>query len=372
MGLPSHSQESSLVLNGYVSEMPSVMHLGPTEQTLYDNLLHNRLKLYWYPVEGLTGSIQLRNRLIVGNQVTEFPEYIYMMGVDNGWVDMSFNLVENEPWVLNTAIDRLYLDYSTGKFNFTAGRQRINWSQTFVWNPNDIFNTYSFFEVDYPERPGSDALRAIYYHNYSSSAELTVKMDSAGSITAAGLFKFNKWNYDFQVLGGVLESSDYVAGIGWSGIIGNAAFRGEMSYFRPMENFTGTTGQLIISLGSDYMFDNSLYLQAEAIYYEKSVGLNTANLFSLTNAPGSVKDMWYFTYSFFLMGSYPVTPLVNASLAGMYFPEEKGFYIGPTVDINLSNNLQFSTIGQVFSLEMNPIPCRINYCMGFLRLKWSF
>ena len=43
---------------------------------------------------------------------------------------------------------------STEGFIATAGRQRINWGQTFVWNVNDVFNAYSYFDFDYKERPG--------------------------------------------------------------------------------------------------------------------------------------------------------------------------------------------------------------------------
>ncbi|MCK7542259.1 MAG: hypothetical protein MZV63_70990 [Marinilabiliales bacterium] len=61
--------------------------------------------------------------------------------------------------VLNTFIDRASVDFTAGTLQVSAGRQRINWSQALVWNPNDIFNTYSSFDFDYMERPGSDAVR---------------------------------------------------------------------------------------------------------------------------------------------------------------------------------------------------------------------
>ncbi len=76
-----------------------------------------------------------------------------MIGADDGLVDMSWNIVEKQSFLLNTTIDRLWFDLHFNKFQVTVGRQRINWGQTFVWNPNDIFNAYSFFDFDYVERP---------------------------------------------------------------------------------------------------------------------------------------------------------------------------------------------------------------------------
>ena len=35
-----------------------------------------------------------------------------------------------------------------------------------VWNPNDLFNAFSFVDFDYEERPGSDALRIQKYTGY--------------------------------------------------------------------------------------------------------------------------------------------------------------------------------------------------------------
>jgi hypothetical protein len=39
-------------------------------------------------------------------------------------------------------------------------------------------------------------------------------------------------------------------GAGWSGNLGPTAFRGELSYFRDLENFRDTTGYLMASADS--------------------------------------------------------------------------------------------------------------------------
>lgn len=112
---------------------------------------------------------------------------------------------EGKSYVLNIAIDRLWLDFTHKNFQATLGRQRINWSQTFVWNPNDLFNTYSYFDFDYEEKPGSDAVRLQYFTSASSKAELLVKAGKDKKVTAAALYRFNKWKYDFQGLAGIFN-----------------------------------------------------------------------------------------------------------------------------------------------------------------------
>ena len=153
--------------------------------------------------------------------------YSEMIGSDHGLVDLSWNILNKQSFFLNTTIDRLWVDFNYGKFQARVGRQRINWGQTLVWNPNDIFNAYSFFDFDYVERPGSDAIRLQYYPDSSSAFELAVKADYENNITAAALYRFNKWGYDIQFLAGYFNSEDIVAGAGWSGALGSVSFRGE-------------------------------------------------------------------------------------------------------------------------------------------------
>ncbi len=157
----------------------------------------------------------------------------------NSFLDLSLNIFNEKSFFLNSTIDRAYVQYTHQNFVATVGRQRINWGQSFVWNPNDIFNVQNYFDFDYIEKPGSDAVRLQYYTGYASDAELAAKLDQDKRLTAAGYFRFNDWNYDFQVLGGLFAGEDLMAGLGWSGSVKGAGFRGETSYFRSKGPFQG-------------------------------------------------------------------------------------------------------------------------------------
>ncbi len=323
----------------------------------------------------MKASVQLRNRFFYGDYIHNIDGYDRMLDMDNGWVDLNKNVINEDKFLLNMAIDRMWLQYSLGNFEVTAGRQRINWSQTYAFNPNDIFNTYSFFEVDYPERPGTDALRLSYYPNFASTAEAAVSIDSANRVTAAGLYRFNKWGYDFQVLGGILSQRDYVAGFGWSGNIKGAGFRGEASYFHPKINFKDTAGTFLTSLSFDYMFNNSLYVQLEGLYNQLEKGGNL-NFLQVLSQPLTPKMLSFTKYTILANGSYPITPLWNSGLSFIYYPKINAVFFGPSIDYSASNNLTLSVIWQTFFGEFpNPLTMEEEkkaFHFGYFRVKYNF
>jgi hypothetical protein len=206
---PAAGQEK-ISLQGYISDMQSVYHIP--DRWLWENSLQNRLNLDLYPTDWLAASIQLRSRFITGNTVPKLPGYAGSVGGDMGWMDMTWatdgTLGDSAGYILTSMVDRLWMQFTFGNLEIKAGRQRINWGQTFVWNPNDIFNSYSYFEVDYPERPGSDAIRVSYYTGNASTIELAAKMDSARLATAALYFRFNPLGFDIQFLGGIYQEED--------------------------------------------------------------------------------------------------------------------------------------------------------------------
>jgi hypothetical protein len=372
------SAQKVVTLDGYLNDMQTVYHVEDLGW-YWENQVHNRLNFHLYPTSWLHASVQLRNRFITGNTVSKFQGYSEMAASDGGWIDLSLkkdSVYSNAfGYVLSGMLDRAWMEFTAGNFVGTIGRQRINWGQTFVWNPNDIFNSYSYFEVDYAERPGSDAIRLQYYTGMASNLEVAAKIDSANKITAAGYFKFNAFSYDVQLIGGILSEEDLVIGTGWSGNILGASFRGEFSYFRDLSSWNDTSGYLMGSVGLDYTFANSLWLQTEVLYSSFASNREASGFLQLFSNEMNVKNLGFTEWSIFGSVSYPFTPLFNGSLAAIYFPDWKGFFIGPSFDLSLTNNLKASLIAQVFSAELtDPLGtiARQNTQVGYLRLKWSF
>ncbi len=174
-------------MNGYLKYMQTVNVADGTDSLLVDNLLHNRLNFQWFPSEALTFRVDLRSRIFYGDLVDLIPQYGKFIDVNNDYFDLSWMPVNRDNLVLHTMIDRAYLRWTHEKLEVTLGRQRINWGINLAWNPNDIFNAYSFFDFDYEERPGSDAVRVAYYTGFASSVQFAIKAaDDLDELVAAG------------------------------------------------------------------------------------------------------------------------------------------------------------------------------------------
>ena len=363
--------ESNLAVNGYVKYMNTIMDQeGITWIT--ESMFHNRLDLRWYPTSSFHAGLSMRNRFIYGDFVENFPTYPKLISRDYGYLHkLTRNIIEEDSYLLNTSVDRLWVHYRSGRFEARAGRQRINWGQAYVWNPNDIFNAYSFFDFDYEEKPGSDAIRLMFYPSFTSAAELAVKVNRDNQITAAGYYRMNRWGYDWQFLGGVLNDDEYVAGMGWSGNIKGAGFNGELTYIHPQSNFSDTTGIFLATLSANYMFSNSLYLQTEAFYNGNFENMDPGSFTGYYFRPLTVKTLSFSEFSWFVQASYPIHPLLDGSLALMYYPGIKGVFVNPSFRYSLSDNIQLSAFAQFFRGKfLSERTDQINFI--FFRFKWSF
>lgn len=364
----SFSQEKpkKISLDGYVSTMMSSIFDSISGPFINDNVIHNRLNFKGYISENITMALEFRNRLFVGDMVTSGFSYSDLIERDQGFVDLSWNLLDRRSFFLNTTIDRFWIDFNINKIQARIGRQRINWGQTLVWNPNDIFNAYSYFDFDYIERPGSDAVRIQYYPMPSSVFEVAVKGDNDNKITAAALYRFNKWAYDIQFLGGIYSSDELVFGTGWSGAIGQTSFRGEASWFKAYDH--ANTGTVLLTSGLDRNFRNNSLAQFQVMYCNKPASQGYFG--SLYSAIMSVKDLAVSKFTAFGSFAYLITPLFVLSGSSMWFPDLKGYYYGISSDYSLAENIDLTFLWQHFKGDLNSEMMRMN--IFFLRYKISF
>jgi len=364
------------MMKGYVKGLSAMQTLGDEGEIALENTLHNRFDVNWYMSDKFTFTVGMRNRIIVGNNVTLIPGYADYIARDNGYIDLSWLWAETDSWIGVTQLDRLMLDFTAGNLQITLGRQRINWGQTFVWNPNDLFNTYSYFDFDYEERPGSDALRIQYYLGMSSKLELSTSLNSDKKLTSVGLYRFNTGGYDLQFLGGIYTETDYVLGGGWSGSIKGGGFSGEITYFHPMDREEDPDSEVTATIHYDYTFRSSLNLQFEALYNGFGQEDLASGIGDLVFQDLSPKNLFPTQLAFFGSGAYDVTPLFRVMLAGIYGPEGNFYYVGPTLIYSLSNAMELTGVGQYYSsdevFDENGEALITTGAALFVRFKWSF
>jgi hypothetical protein len=366
-------EPKKLTMKGYLKDMASLTFLG--DSSSFQNLVHNRLNFAWYPNKEFTVYLEIRSRFVTGDYVKKIPGYATILDSNNDYIDMSANLVESKSAILNVMADRAYVQWAKNNWEVKAGRQRINWGVNLAWNPNDLFNAYSYFDFDYEERPGSDAMRISYYTGAASSIEVAAKLaDDADNFVSAVMWKINKWNYDIQFLGGVAQG-DLALGTGWAGNLGNAGFKGEFTFFQNVidteVNF-GYDNMLLSAISVDYSFPNSLYLNGSIMYNSQGTSDPSIGFAFLATRPGTVRSLSPYKWSSFLQSTYQINPLLYGGLALIGYPGSNDFFINPTLTLSVKQNLDLDLIGQLFYGEDLYGDYGSLVKAIYLRLKWSF
>lgn len=363
-------------LNGYLKYLTSVYFLHqPNKAMLQDNLIHNRLNFKWYINSDFTFKADLRTRVFFGEYTKLQPNYgkaiVRGDSLKNGYSDyLSWALLDERGAVIHSTLDRFYLQYSKGDWDIRLGRQRINWGINTIWNPNDIFNTYSFTDFDYEERPGSDALRIQYFTGVASSIEFAAKVFTRWeNATAAFLWKTNKWDYDFQVLAGIV-GQDLVLGSGWAGNIKDAGFKGEWSYFYNIGDSTNNRHSFTGTVSFDYLFSSKTYLIVGFMY--NSNGSTTANSSELFAYRPSAKNIYPYRYSIFATFSQPIKEIFSVGLTAIYSPgENHSLFLTPNFGYTINEKWDVSIVGQI-SLSKSGGYYVSPVQVAFLRIKFSF
>ncbi len=379
LNVDAQDEPSKWEINGYLKQMQTYLFFNDSyfdlrqfktvDTFLLDNFIHNRVNFRYYASDKLTIRADVRTRLFYGDLVRQqTPNFDAQVdNVNNDYFDLSLILFESNSAVLHTMLDRLYLEYISGTWEIRLGRQRINWGINTVWNPNDIFNAFDFTDFDYEERPGSDALRIRKYLGFASSVELAVKaFDRIEEAVIAGMWKFNTGEYDYQILAGYVRE-DLALGAGWAGNIGNAGFKGELTYFFPLtdENEEAFAATFAV----DYQFSNSLYLNVGYLY--NGQGQPDANIVELFDFELSAKNLYPYRHAAFVSGQYPITPLWNSGLTVIYSPgQANSVFLNPTIAYSLKTNWDIDLTGQVSFFNNNGYTSPLQ--AFFLRTKWSF
>lgn len=367
------AQESSkLDFKGYIKDIQNVFIPKPDSTPWFsDNTFENRLELKYYPKSWLTADIQVRNRFMYGDFVKNIPNYRSYIDQHMGYFDLSALWGNNKSFIASSEIDRMNIAMTLGKWQITLGRQRVNWGIDLIWNPNDIFNTYSYFNFEYAERPGADAINIKYYTGALSFAEVVYQLEADFDKSSfAGLYRFNTHGYDIQMLTGKMKE-DFVVGFGWSGNIGKAAFRGETSYFHPYKTFSDSTGVLVSSISMDFSFTNTLYIQGGFLFNSGGAIKNISSIDLFSQQATSPKTLSKGKYNLFAQASGQLTPLIAPGFAIMFNPSDYSAFVSPSVTISIAQNFDLSATGMLFLGNRNTEYENIGQIV-YLKFKWSF
>ena len=341
-----------ITIGGYVKYMNTSSFVN-LDSIITDNLIHNRIKIKANLSDNLSAVVEMRNRVFYGEATKLNPLLGSLLDHDMGQVDLSFVLLDKNSLVIHSILDRAYFKYISAKWEARIGRQRVNWGMNLAWNPNDLFNAYSLIDFDYQERPGVDAVRFQYFTGDLSSVDLAVQPGKdLDSSVIAGLWKFNKWKYDFQVLAGNYYS-DIALGAGWAGNIKKSGFKGELTYFHPKKEFADTAGVLSASTTFDYSFKKGLYINASVLYNSGGSGSNSSGSFQSLIQEISAKSLMPSKLTYFSQVSGAFNPTLTGSFSAFYMQGVNMLLFMPSISYNIEENWDIMLVGQSAFGEVN-------------------
>jgi hypothetical protein len=349
---PIASNDHTWTVSGYLKTLNTVAIPSIKGEWTFDNQIHNRIKFRYSPSPNLTFSVDLRNRLFFGESIKNNSLFIEQNTQINNPLKLGGVVFEEKSALLHSVFDRANLDFQKNDWQVTIGKQRVNWSSSYVWNPNDIFNAYSFFDFDYEERQGTDAILLRRYFGNNTSLELVSDFAKDwNKVTAAFLYKFNRKNTDYQVLAGQKDST-WVLGAAWAGQIKTAGFKGEMTYFQPK---TGTSGTFIGNVSLDYALPNAMSFKFEAIVNTNPVN---SDAFAFLTQPVSAKSLINNYFSVFGSIACEITPLIVANFNSIWNVDDGSFFLNPSFNFNLNDNTELLVAAQILEGK------KIAYLMG--------
>lgn len=358
-----------LSITGYVRDLPLLGTDDAFTEYNFNNILHNRLNMRFDGGDNWSIRMGQRTRYLYGEAFSN-PFFVEFLRSDQGPLPLSHVLHNSDQHVIHTITDRLYFDWQKGDWQVRIGRQRINWGINLVFNPNDFFNNYNFFDFDYDERPGTDAIRITHFDDVLSRWELAYSPGIEARNSVAAVMRAINYNgYDLQVMGGYFHHRAAIGG-GWAGSIGGMGWKGEMSYFHDLASVAGKEpGNIVASMSGDYRFNNGLFLIGEVVYNQQRAGVGPDALVLID--PLRADNVTFSEWAVVSTVQYQYKLLHSFSLAAMYFPIEDVFFLSPNYTRSLHRDLDLSLLSQLFIGPSDAPLASAGYNL-IVMIQWNF
>ncbi|WP_375749813.1 hypothetical protein [Vibrio sp. HN007] len=369
--IPGLEPEKQWSLGGYIKYMPSysIVDDGPDRS---DQLIHQRFNFEYRFKSKTRVNVGVRNRIFQGDSV-EQPLFSKLVSKDYGYIDLSKNWYENRNTIANSQIDRLSLTHNKEDWQIRAGRFRVNWSMNTIWNPNDVFNTYSVYDFDYQEKPGTDAFSLSKQLGYASQFDVVYhpKSDSTSDSWALR-YLHNQSGWDIQLIGGQAYE-DNILGMGAAGDRFGAGLRAEISHFMP-HNSAGNSDEknnTVISTEADYSFGGEYNLSVRGAYLYVKQPQEPTNAAVYLNLPLTAKTLSFTRHTIYSELNFDTSALNKVSLAGIYY-QESSYYLSLTDTYSLANDWQLIGIIQRYSGKDDSLFGKSRSTLLYLQIRWDF
>ena len=370
--IPGLIPEKSWDLNGYVKYM-ATNTIPNSGDAIFDNIVHQRFNFEYRVNDQFRVNLGMRNRLLFGDSA-EYSNYGDFISYDPGYVDLSKNWIDKKGMVGNSQFDRAYINWNKDDWQFRAGRFRINWGMTTVWNPNDIFNSYSIYDFDYEERPGTDAVMVSKKLGFASSIDVVFNPNKESELDSyAARYLFNQRGWDMQVLLGKSQL-DYVIGVGFAGDVYGAGLRGEFSWFEPSQDSYQQEELIASSVSSvemDYRFDGTQNWVAQGSFMYISEPQDADNAMAYLNLPLSARTLSFTHWTWYSSLGVDLSSLSRLTFMNSYY-DDGSFFVGVNQTYSLTDDWQLIGVIQYFDGTSDSVFGENPNTLLYAQVKWSF
>lgn len=375
--IPGLAPEKDWALSGYVNYMVTGT-LVDSGDDLFDQQIHNRLDFEYRFGSRLRFNASARNRFFWGDSAQN-EYYREVIGFDPGYLDLTFNWGEGSDFFANTQFDRLYFDWGNDNYHGRAGRFRINWGMNTIWNPNDIFNAYSIYDVDYPERSGTDALSLTRKLGYASELTVAFSPSQESELNSySARYLFNVSNWDGQVIIGK-SNLDFVIGGGLATDLRGASLKAESTLFSPTKDdwqtadgsFQSLTTSVVSSIELGYSFSGTRNWMSTLALLHITEPQDVQNAIVYLNLPLTARTLSFTEFTTYADLGFDITPLSRINVSGSYYDDDS-FYLGVSSTSSLSNDWQLVVLAQRFDGASDSLFGQTPNTLIFANLGWNF
>lgn len=142
-------------------------------------------------------------------------------------VDLRSEILDENGLRFTHDIDRLAAHIYTDVADITVGRQGITWGKSMIFPVADLWSRFSPFELDTEQKPGIDAVRALFYPSLSSEIDVVIAdRGSLEDLSGGVRGSFTVGKFDLMFAGGKFWE-ELMALAGASVVVGKTKMRAE-------------------------------------------------------------------------------------------------------------------------------------------------
>ncbi|MBN2281841.1 MAG: hypothetical protein JXQ65_14760 [Candidatus Marinimicrobia bacterium] len=257
-------------------------------------------------------------------------------------------------------IDNLYLDFHHKYFELIIGRQQLPTGVGYAWNPTDIFNKKDIMDPTY-EVTGVDAIQLNIPVAFIGTLQAIYQPEETFDLSTQ-YFQFKCWlpYWDVSLLYGKTRPDYYnyrigsfgnpiykdLYGITLEGDVSGIGLRTEFTANRI--NYDSDNLKYEYIVGADYTFENSLYVLGEYLHNDFGTEENETSLFDYLIYYDWQQHSLNQNY-LFLMGMYPITDLIDATVMSIANLDDQSLVINPMLAYRIYENVELTFMGNIFT-----------------------